>query len=67
MELNFDTENTVNCPDRGISTREECYDCLYFKMLFVDVLGGKIMILDCVWNDKFPELEQEMYDKMGAK
>ena len=57
MKLIFDSEGTCNCPMKGVSTKEECMDCIYFKMRFVDTWRGKKMELICVQPHVVPEPE----------
>ena len=65
MKLSFDSENTTNCPVNGISTRQECYACIYFKMRFVDTLRGKKAELICWGKELHPEPSDK--DLVGVK
>ena len=55
MKLNFDTEGTCNCPDKGISTREECWECRYYKMRFENLLGGRTLVELCRHKELYRE------------
>ena len=59
MEIRFDSANTTWCPSKGISTREECYDCIYFKTRFRDALGGKVFVMEC-WGKELEPTEKDL-------
>ena len=53
MKVTFDTEGvTMECPEKGLATSADCWDCLYF----VESEGFDVI---CSYPDQEPTEEEE--------